>query len=457
MNAFQVRQPTVQLTVGGVHVPVSELTLTHQVNQLPEISFKAQLDNGGYMSGGQSYGNTEINLDMYGRLNTVMQNRVLNQFVIKPDTKLIVTDGTESSDDPVENHRLEFYGLLQRPGFGLSNNNVSLSLMAASSAINLQCFNPSIYSLPGAIMVEPMSSLFKDGTFIKFGETHPIYSMGLNDVWQPQPYSDSIADWVAVILFGAMRNYPEENIAKALRYSPSPVQMHNLNKLIWPYVREVLQRSSAYTWITNLSHFAIENQPVSVSEPTMGLGPGETPVTNWTLLQHLREILMRAESFYDVFPSLLESFYFQLNADWTGKLRIEHLMTLAKTEGRVIRAAYGDVSFSLSNPYSPPLRQVVMLGPMQPAFTGDGSSTFAPTPLNQNSVAQASLDAYTNGYFGLNVVTAYPAQISDAVVGTSYLMHAPDWLGQNLVRLIDARYAMANLAQPFLDTPPSAG
>lgn len=125
------RKVEVTATLNEQVVPVSQITLSHEIGMLPTVSIVPNLDGGS-----DPRRTVQLDLERVGRLTGLLQNRYCNHFALRPDLRVQVLSGDESLDFPC------FSG---RPALGLQSGGLNLGITGVHAMAVLNLLNPSIY------------------------------------------------------------------------------------------------------------------------------------------------------------------------------------------------------------------------------------------------------------------------------------------------------------------------
>lgn len=403
---FQVRKPTVSVTIGDVAVQVTSLTLYHTINTLPYAEFVVVLDNQPSASGIAQFQGIEININTISQLSKILQEKFYNSFNLKPDVHITLFD-----DNGDEGSTIDFYGFLSNPSVLIRNGQFLLQFTALHQMAILQAFNPQIYS---ATYYYAKSENF------------------LEDAFATKPRNDSIADRIAVTVSALMNTYQTNwqsledptalkldytlEQANSLQYEPAQWNVHTLNQQVVSILQGVLNDSSALTNIDGLSLNGQEN-------PNFHEAP---------LHETIMELFINSVNAMEALKNLIQPFIFQLNATWSGKLWMEHLQTLVVPQNMLVVPIEG-MSFSLASMMELPLLQVIVRGPGSEMYAGSPISMISSVAPLWPRVADPGPEEFYNATQTGSLLARYPGKIPTKTDGTPVpgryvYVDAPSWI-----------------------------
>ncbi len=422
-NRLAALQVSVQVQIGNLTVPVNAVTLSHEINELPQVELSLQLDNqDAAQSQTARIGSVDINLAKFGKLEALFQEHILNDFSLDTDLQVLVRDG--------DGHEVLFKGYLGKPTFQLQAGQLLMGLTGLHAMAVLQAFNGQIYQTQASYGVPMFADFFSDSAsatalknttirqLVSSFTDHTLFAQflaltaQLKDLARQPIKNDSVAQRLRVITEGILKqfvNQPGFNTEE-----PLDLSSHALNQAVLPRVQAFLNGSAASSIIPNISDPVFEDTALHV-----GLFRAITGQAN----------------FLAAITSLLPDFLFQLNAQWGSTpdspgLWLEHLFTNAPTDGRLIQTAIQDVGFSMSSLLEIPLLQVIVqgLGSEYYSYMGQLSpyqQAMAPaaTPVPAGATAEDF-----NSNTGLKSLARYPATVSRNAVGRYVVVQAPYWI-----------------------------
>lgn len=410
--SLDAKQVSVELKIGDVEVPVSAVDLYHKIDELPYAQIRMQLDNrDARQTGVAKIGNVKLDLEQFGKLHKVMQEKIFNDFALTPDVAILVKDA--------EGNELKFVGFLGDPSFRLIEGDLILTVTAVHHMAVLQAVNAQIYAeqpnyelpfLAGAFSeAGPITADITPGFFLDIQKLGRIVE-DLAKLKDAPLRSDSIAQRIRVILEALHKRYTGHLNLETGQLDTFPV--FNLNAKALKYATDFLKRSEPFTMIEGIKDENFQSDTLHFS---------------------IYQALVNSPNFLMALSVFRSMFLFQMNATWDGKAWLEHLFTVHPTEGRRIQSPVIDVAYSVARMFELPIVQVLVqsggsgfwiLQGEQGVNTGDAPLSPEPTPFGD--AARATID---RGETSLKSIAKFPLTVKSTAAGNYYLIQAPAWVG----------------------------
>lgn len=412
---YTSRQPRAAFQIGNAQIPISRLTLTHTIDELPYAQVLVQLDNA---NAGDSLtnrlGSVGIDINQFSILSRVTQEKILNEYNVDPDTQLIIDDG--------DGNQTLMKGFLGQPQFRMRDGEVFLAFSLVHAMAVLQSMNLRIY-----------------GDQKYYGLTGLLQMFDFDDASRAVLAGFSIADRVQILINGMMRttNFYKTNLDLG-QYDGLPID--NLNREVLSKVTAFLSASSATTIINGIG---------DSGDFTTGT------FDNTNLLNTIFVILNESPNFLQALGPLCETFMLQMNADYQGSAWLEwnqvntsptvkkySLSPTPTTITRTISVPLKQVSFNMANIFQVPILQAIVQGAGSDlyAFSSyfgvkQGTSAILPGRSDASAAINAGVAATGDYSLRLTASALWPQVIPRNSIGTFYMLDAPNWLNPDLVSL----------------------
>lgn len=374
-NARQIRGG---FKIGDVQVPVTNIELQHTVEEPPSAQVSVQIDQQRrFRQDEVSVGGVKIDLNQFGRIHQLLQDKILNRFKLETDARLVVSDGI--------GNEIQFNGFSGRPTMTLRNGELMLNIGSVHPVVALQAYTSQIYAQQNNYAVAAWR------TFLE----------------QNDRLTDSIAERVLGMVEVLARDGVINQDSTSSTAPPLPV--HNLNLETIDRVKQFLESSIELT------------RYPGVDRSTFDEG----------LHQTLYQVLSGSPNFLMALRAISESFLFQMNANWSGESWMEHWGMLAPSDGRVIQSPEENIKFSMNHMFELPVSQVLIQSGGRGYFMlSDITSVPDPAPSSPKPTSLGQAIQSPTGTFdtSLTNIRAYPETISQDAKGQYYLVRAPRWV-----------------------------
>lgn len=371
----------VEVLLNSLAVPVSQIVLTHTVNELPQVSFNTQIDN-------RNGGSTEINIPTFMKFCANQQSYLVNRFhtfganldnasaidaALKADLAIKVVDG--------DSNVLNFSGFLSQPSFSVMQGQLNMQFNGIHSMAMLQNLSLQLYPLIQLYAVKDLT--------LPTGTNESFNSIGTH----VDAIISNIFDQFETALNPTFRNYTELQ------------GTHAINRAVYnKFAKNFLEISKGRTLVPLID----ESLPGQVK------GSAQARVDC-----EIERLLLSSQNFFSaILEGLIPSFKFQMNADWNGKAWLEVIRMHEDPGARLIVAPLENVRFNVAASIEAPLSRVY--------------------------VRAGRLDLYayldqTSNSSDLRQMVAYPPISQSELDGTApelgpgvaYVVDAPEWLQDN--------------------------
>lgn len=405
---YSSREVSATLEIGKTTIPISRISLRHTIDELPYAEIAVQLDNQATTDTLQ--GSVGIDVEKFRRLAQLLQEKILNEFRIKPDVRLTVKDS---------NTTLTFNGFLGKPGVVVQAGKVQITVSLVHAKAALQAWNGQIYNY-----IEP----YVLPTLVDaFGESASVEA-------QSATTDTSIALRILAMVEYAMRAVTAvPDLSSPTEFDMLPI--HLMNQKSVEIVREVLLASKETTRID-------------------GLADDEFDASN--LHQVLFETLRNSPNFMTVLKTMGQMFMFQINADWKGNLWLEPIRSIEDPGEREIAVPLAAIAFNCAHLYELPISQVIVVGAGIDLYVSSGvigvdmgGRPPEPIPMPGGEFFSGRVASEGEVWTKMQCYSKYPAQVERGAVGNFYILQAPSWINSSAIMDAQLSQMMAGVSPDY--------
>lgn len=401
-DQYESRTVEAELFIGKVKIPINSVSLRHTIDELPYAEVTVQLDNLDTVEG-SAQGSVGINVEKFRRMAQLFQEKILNEFRVNPDVKLIVKDGNEDG-----RFTLTFNGFLGKPEVVIQEGQVLIKVGVVHAKAALQAWNGQIYNYVEPYVLPHLVDAFGEAAS---SDAQSAAKDGTN--------GKSISMKVLALV---------EYMMKAVDMVPTPddllefdmMPIHMLNKKSYEIVKKVLKDSAATTEIDGLADDEFD--------------PGN-------LYEILFETLRNSPNFWAVLQQLGHIFLFQTNADWAGNLWLEPIQSVQDgPQNRMIRVPLAQIRFNVAHLYELPIQQVIVVGEGMDLYVlsgamglNQGEAPLAPVPVAGGQYYSGRVPKDGELWVKMQGLAKYPPAVDRTLAGNFYVLQAPPWINSDTI------------------------